>query len=163
MISIAIMLVVASFVGSELGQVLFSGQHQCRRMPCILTQTLQIVFRERVKAHTNQIRGLLEAEIEKVQNQLNKYTKGKSKSIWDMKKAELVEEAQKVLGWDYATAEKQTCNQLRMFLRQAAKENHSKKLLPTGLNRLVKKELQECCIERGVSIQKDGKTLDARS
>ena len=74
------------------------------------------------------VRGLLEAEVEKLQTQLGRLDKGKKKSIWDMNKDQLVEEAKEVLGWDYVSAEKQTVGQLRCFLRQANVENQPKKL-----------------------------------
>ena len=101
----------------------------------------------------------MEAEVETLQHQLGKYGSSKKKSIWDMRKEELVEEAKQVLGWDYVTAEEQTVGQLRMFLKKTNQENQPKKLLPTSINRMKKEDLQAECVERDISIQVSGKDL----
>ena len=105
------------------------------------------------------VRGLLEAEVEKLQTQLGRLEKGKKKSIWDMNKDQLVEEAKDILGWDYVTADNQTVGQLRYFLRQANAENQPKKLIPTSINRMKKEALQVECVERDIPIHSDGKDL----
>ena len=102
-----------------------------------------------------EVRGLLEAEVERVKTQLNRHTKDETKSIWKMRKDELVEEAKKVLGWSHAKAQEQTAPQLQMFIRKHLNENKPKKLLPTGINRMPKTDLQHECLERDLSVQEN--------
>ena len=88
-------------------------------MSCSTTyQALQGVFQSWVHLHAREMRGGREAELVKVKRKLPKHGGGKT-SIWKMKKAQLVEEAVKVLGWKRTTAEAQANAQLRRFLKEA--------------------------------------------
>ena len=106
MISIVIMHVVASCVAQELVQEQYLFQHQCHKMPCVLTPTVQVVFREWARLRLIEVRGLWEVEIDRVKTQLRRHTKEETKSIWKMREDGLVEEANKVLGWSHGGAHK---------------------------------------------------------
>ena len=69
------------------------------------------------------------------------------RSIWQMKKAELVQAAVTRLGWPAAFAQEKTTGQIRLHLKEAqqAERGQTDYLLevPKGLNRLLKDQLQK--------------------
>jgi hypothetical protein len=68
--------------------------------------------------------------LEKENERLKKEVGKKSDSIWDMRKADLVQRAREVLGMSVQEAEAETVGQLRLLLKE-----HGESKLPKGLGR----------------------------
>ena len=148
-----------SFVCIGLGPAPSSVQRHCR-MKSSKSQLLRYCFQEWVKYHAINVRGHLEAEILTLRNQLSSYGSNGKISIWKMRKAELVEYGVTILGWDRQTAETETVGQLRLYLKEAGEVAKPDQVLPKGLNRLKKAELQATCLERNISVAKpEGREL----
>ena len=87
-------------------------------------------------------------------------------SIWQMRKAELVELAVLELGWPRRQAEAETVGQLRLALREMRDEQKAttalaspQSALPKGLNRMLLAQLREEATTRQIELTKaDGKS-----
>ena len=80
----------------------------------------------------------------------------KGASIWQMSKAQLVEQAVQKLGWERAKAEQETKTQLQLYLKELATMTARGPLLPAGWKRYKTVELQRLMRER--SLEAEGKT-----
>ena len=74
----------------------------------------------------------------------------KDKSIWQMSKDQLVEQAVQKLGWRRAQAEAETKSQLQLHLKEYAAMAAQEPLLPKGWKRFPTIELQRLMRERGL-------------
>ena len=84
--------------------------------------------------------------------------KKRATSIWEMKKAELVEVAMRELNMDREEAEAETVAQLRYIIKNcrelaAMGEEELGVRLPRGLGRMKRKELLEECERRGLATE----------
>ena len=93
----------------------------------------------------------LENTVERYRQQLG----ARAESIWAMNKAELVNRVVSTLGKARAEMEKETVGQLRLMLREHADQEKAVAtiMLPKGLARMKKAELEEACLERGLTYE----------
>ena len=80
----------------------------------------------------------------------------KGASIWQMSKAQLVEQAVQKLGWERAKAEQDTKAQLQLYLKELPTMTARGPLLPAGWKRYKTVELQRLMRER--NLETEGKT-----
>ena len=111
-------------------------------------------------AHVCAVRGYLEAEVIRLTKRLGRK---ESESIWDMRKPALVEQVIKRLGWSREQAESETVGQLRLHLKELNQtEKAEKAVLPKGLARMKRDELQDECVARGIETHRADKKAFSR-
>ena len=100
--------------------------------------------------------------LEEENERLSKMVGGDAKSIWKMRKADLVRTAETELGMNRAAAEKETVGQLRLLIREYREMQEyirAAHKLPKGLTRMTHAELLHTCEQWGVATEDSGKRL----
>ena len=120
----------------------------------ILTQqvealTLKVEALEKQKEDLRQLALQSEAQCQRLRKDLGR----RRESVWEMRKAELVETAKKELGFTMAKATELTALELRHLVKQGRDANLEPKLnLPKGMGKMRLAELQGEASSRGIDL-----------
>ena len=134
---------------------------QCRNGMARGRVALQMVIMAWKAWYQEMVIGCLEQQVQSVP-ETGEY---RPTSIWQMRKAELVEPAVMELGWPRRQAEAETVGQLRLALRERKAEQKAARVLtspqsvlPKGLNRMKRVQLQEEATTRHIEVTRaDGR------